>query len=288
VVGVLGFSFKAILVKLAYGWASIDAVTLLTLRMLYAAPMFALMAWWAMRKSSVQPISRRDWWMLAWLGFIGYYVSSLLDFMGLQYITAALERLVLYLYPTMVVLLSAALYGQRIDSRKVIALALSYAGIVLVFAHDLSFGGDNRALWLGGGLVMASALLYSLYLVGAGPVIRRLGSMRFISYAMLISAGFVFAQFVVTRPLSLLAAPLRLQMLSLAMALLSTVLPTLLIAEAIRRMGADRTSLVGSLGPVFTIVLGYWILGEPMHGIQLVGAALVLAGVTLVSLKAAP
>jgi drug/metabolite transporter (DMT)-like permease len=212
----------------------------------------------------------------------------LLDFMGLQYITAALERLVLYLYPTMVVLLSAALYGQRIDSRKVIALALSYAGIVLVFAHDLSFAGDTRALWLGGGLVMASALLYSLYLVGAGPVIRRLGSMRFISYAMLISSGFVFAQFVATRPLALLAAPLRIQLLSLAMALLSTVLPTLLIAEAIRRMGADRTSLVGSLGPVFTIVLGYWILGEPMHGIQLIGAALVLAGVTLVSLKAAP
>lgn len=286
IIGVLGFSFKAILVKLAYVWAPIDAVTLLALRMLYAAPMFLMMAWWASRNAADKPMTRRDWLLLGWLGFIGYYLSSLLDFMGLQYITAALERLVLFLYPTMVVLLTAALFRQRIGGRKILALALSYAGILLVFAHDLRFGDNARALWLGGALVFASAFCYSLYLVGAGPVISRLGSMRFIAWAMLISAVFVVTQFLATRPLSALDVPLRIHLLALAMATLSTVLPTYLIAEAIKRIGADRTSLVGSLGPVFTIVLGYWILGEPIFGIQLAGAALVLCGVTLVTLQA--
>jgi drug/metabolite transporter (DMT)-like permease len=285
VIGVLGFSFKAILVKLAYSMASIDAVTLLALRMIYAAPFFALMAWWATRREGAAPIARGDWFRLAWLGFIGYYISSLLDFMGLEYITASMERLVLFLYPTMVVLLSMVLFKQRIGGRIVLALALSYAGILLVFAHDIRVGSDPHALWLGGGLVFASALCYSMYLVGVGPVIARLGSLRFISWAMLISSGFVVAQFLAMRPLAALAAPPSIQLLSLAMAICSTVLPTLLIAEAIKRIGANRTSLIGSLGPVFTIALGYWILGEPVHWIQLAGAALVLAGVTLVTLQ---
>ena len=285
VIGVLGFSFKAILVRLAYATAPIDAVTLLALRMIYAAPLFALMAWSATRRGGAAPIARSDWLRLFWLGFVGYYVSSLLDFIGLEYITASIERLVLFLYPTMVVLLSAVLFKQRIGGRTVLALALSYAGILLVFAHDLRLGGDARALWLGGGLVFASALCYSLYLVGVGPVIARLGSLRFIAWAMLISSGFVIAQFLATRPLVALAAPPSIQLLSLAMAVGSTVLPTLFVAEAIRRIGANRTSLIGSLGPVFTIALGYWILREPVQWIQLAGAALVLAGVMLVTLR---
>ena len=284
VIGVLGFSFKAILIKLAYAWAPIDPVTLLALRMLYSAPFFALMAWWASRRAKA-PIARGDWLHILWLGFIGYYLASLVDFMGLQYVTASLERLMLYLYPTLVVVLSAVLLKQRITGRILIALALSYAGIVLVFGRDLSLAGDQHALWLGGALVFAGAALYAVYLVAAGSVIGRLGSMRFIAWAMLASTVFVLLQFVLTRPMTALAAPLRLQLLSLTMALLSTVLPTFLIAEAIRRVGANRTSLVGSLGPVFTIWLGWWLLGEPVHWIQLGGVALVLAGVTLVTLR---
>jgi drug/metabolite transporter (DMT)-like permease len=193
--------------------------------------------------------------------------------------------LMLYLYPTLVVVLSAVLLKQRITGRILIALALSYAGIVLVFGRDLSLAGDPHALWLGGALVFAGAALYAVYLVAAGPVIGRLGSMRFISWAMLASTVFVLLQFVLTRPMAALAVPARIQSLSLTMALLSTVLPTFLIAEAIRRIGANRTSLVGSLGPVFTIWLGWWLLGESVHWIQLGGVALVLAGVTLVTLR---
>ena len=284
VIGVLGFSFKAILIKLAYAWAPIDAVTLLALRMIYSAPFFALMAWWATRRTAT-PIGKRDWLHILWLGFIGYYLASLVDFMGLQYVSASLERLMLYLYPTLVVVLSAVLLKQRITGRIVIALALSYAGIVLVFARDLSLAGDPHELWLGGGLVFAGAALYAVYLVAAGPVIGRIGSLRFIAWAMLASTVFVLLQFALTRPLAALAAPLRIQLLSLTMAVLSTVLPTFLIAEAIRRIGANRTSLVGSLGPVFTIWLGWWLLAEPVHWIQLGGVALVLAGVALVTLR---
>ena len=285
VVGVLGFSFKAILIKLAYAWSPIDAVTLLALRMIYATPFFLLMALWSTRRRGTPPMARKDWIAILWLGFIGYYLASLVDFMGLQYVTAALERLMLYLYPTIVVVISAIFLKQRITGRILLALALSYAGILLVFARDLSLAGDPHAIWVGGALVFAGAFLYALYLVGAGPVIARLGSLRFIALAMLVSAVFVFLQFVLTRPVSALDLPSRIHLLSLAMAVFSTVLPTYLVAEAIKRIGANRTSLVGSLGPVFTIALGFWILGEPLHWIQFGGAALVLAGVALVTLR---
>ncbi len=285
VLGVLGFSFKAILIKLAYAWHPVDAVTLLTLRMLFAAPFFVAMAWWASSRPGALPLARRDWRDLAWLGFIGYYLASLLDFMGLAYITAALERLVLFLYPTMVVLLSALLRGKPVTRRTVAALLLSYSGIAVVFAQDAGLAGDARGVWTGGALVFASAFLYASYLVGAGDVIARVGSMRFIAWAMLASAAFVFVQFVVTRDVALLRVPPSIYGISFAMAVFSTVLPTWLVAEAIRRIGANASSLVGSLGPLFTIGLGAAILGDPVSAVQLAGAALVLAGVLLVTLK---
>ena len=281
VAGVLGFSFKAILIKLAYAWSNVDPTTLLALRMLYSAPFFVAMAWWSGRGAA--PVAHADWRALVWLGFVGYYLASLLDFTGLAYITAALERLVLFLYPTMVVLLNAAIHRKPVGRRAWQALALSYAGIVLVFWHDLRVSGDPQAIAVGGALVFGSAFAYALYLVGAGRVISRLGSMRFIAWAMLASTVFVLAQFALTRPLAALDVPPRIHALSLAMAVFSTVLPTWLVAEAIRRIGANASSLIGSLGPVFTIGLGAVILGEPMHAIQLAGAALVLAGVLLVT-----
>ena len=284
-IGILGFSFKAILIKLAYSWAPIDPITLLTLRMIYSVPFFALMAWWATRSPDAKPMRRTDWLAILWLGFIGYYLSSLLDFIGLQYITASLERLVLFLNPTMVVLLSMALFRQRVGGRTWLALVLSYAGILLVFEHDLRYTGDIHGFWLGSSLVFAAAFFYALYLVGVGPVIARLGSLRFIAWAMLTSAVFVIVQFLLTRPLAALAAPASIQFLSLVMAVFSTVLPTFLVAEAIKRIGANRTSIIGSLGPLFTIWLGWWMLGEAVHWTQLIGAALVLSGVTLVTTK---
>jgi len=285
VFGVLGFSFKGILIKLAYQWEPPDPVTLLALRMLYSAPFFMVMAWWAGRTSTAPAISGTDWKRLAWLGFIGYYLGSLFDFLGLQYITASLERLVLFLYPTIVVVFSALLYRVRVTRRHVAALLLSYVGISLVFWYDLRVSGDVAATLTGGALVFASAVCYALYLVQAGDLITRLGSMRFIAWAMLGSTVFVLMQFVLTRPLTALFVPAPIHGLVLAMALFCTVLPTWLVAEAIRRIGANGSSLIGSLGPVFTIGFGAALLGESIHALQLAGAAFVVCGVLLVTFK---
>lgn len=283
VVGVLGFSFKAILIKLAYRYGPADPVALLTLRMLYAAPFFLAMAWWSGRAPATKPIGASDLRRLVGLGFIGYYVSSLLDFTGLQYITASLERLVLFLYPTIVVVLSAIYLARPVTRRAVAALVLSYAGIALAVWHDVRITGDAAATALGSALVFASAVGYAIYLVGAGGIIARLGSSRFIAWAMLASTVFIAVQFALTRPLDALALPAPVQALALAMAIFSTVLPTWMIAESIRRIGANTASLIGSLGPVFTIGLGALMLGEAVNLLQLVGVALVLAGVRLVS-----
>ena len=287
VLGVLGFSFKAILIKLAYRWAPVDPVALLTLRMVYSAPLFIAMAWWAGRASGARHIGLRDASLLVGLGFIGYYLSSLLDFLGLQYISASLERLVLFLYPTIVVVLSALFLAQPITRRAAAALALSYAGIALAVWHDIRITGDADAIALGSVLVFGSALGYAIYLVGAGGVIGRLGSSRFIAWAMLASTVFITAQFALTRSVSALRLPASVHALAVAMALFCTVLPTWMIAESIRRIGASTASLVGSLGPVFTIGFGALLLGEPVNLLQLVGVALVLAGVILVSRHAA-
>lgn len=278
---------KAIFIKLVYAGSSVDPVTLLALRMLYAAPFFLAIAWWSGRAADARPITPSDWRALAALGFIGYYFSSLLDFLGLQYISAALERLVLFLNPTIVVVLSALFLGKAITRRAVAALALAYAGIALCLWQNLAVGGDLLATALGTGLVFASALTYAFYLVGSGQVIARLGSSRFIAWAMLASTVFVLIHFALTRPLAALAAPAAVHRLTLAMAVFSTVLPTWLIAESIRRMGANAASLVGSLGPVFTMGIGAVVLGEPVFAIQLAGAALVLAGVMLVTMRPA-
>jgi drug/metabolite transporter (DMT)-like permease len=283
VLGVLGFSFKAILIKLAYRAAPVDPVALLTLRMLYSAPFFVAMAWWAGRAPAARPIERPDALRLIGLGFIGYYLSSLLDFMGLQYISASLERLVLFLYPTIVVLLSAMFLRQPVTRRAAAALALSYVGIALAVWHDIRVSGDAASIALGGALVFGSAVGYATYLVGAGGVIARLGSSRFIAWAMLASTVFVTLQFALTRSPTTLDVPWPVHALTFAMAVFSTVLPTWMIAESVRRIGASASSLVGSLGPMFTIGLGALLLGEAVNLLQLVGVALVLAGVMLVS-----
>jgi drug/metabolite transporter (DMT)-like permease len=276
-----GFSLKAILVKLAYAWHGVDAIALLALRMLFALPFFLALAW--QTRASGARLSAGDWLRLGWLGLTGYYLASILDFWGLAYITAGLERLILFTYPTLVVVIGAWLGRRRVARREGLALALSYAGIALAFASDLRLSTDRAALLLGSGLVFGSAVAYALYLLASGATIARVGARRTAAYAMLISTGLVLAQFVVTQPLAALRQPLSIYGLALAMAVFSTVLPSVLLAEAIKRSGAGRVALIGSAGPIITIYLGVVALGEPATGVQLVGAGLVLAGVLLVT-----
>jgi drug/metabolite transporter (DMT)-like permease len=249
----------------------------------YSAPFFVAMAWWCGRAAGAKPIGARDARLLVALGFVGYYLSSLLDFIGLQYVTAALERLVLFLYPTIVVVLSALFLAQPVTRRAAVALALSYAGIALAVWHDIRVTGDAGATALGASLVFGGALGYATYLVAAGGIIVRLGSSRFIAWAMLASTAFIVAQFALTRSLSALNVPPKVHALTLAMAVFCTVLPTWMIAESVRRIGASTSSLIGSLGPMFTLGFGALLLDEPINALQLCGVALVLAGVMLVS-----
>jgi drug/metabolite transporter (DMT)-like permease len=284
-VAAIAFSGKAIIIKLAY--PGVDAVTLLALRMLFSMPFFLLLAWWAGRGSQVKPLSASDRWAVIGLGLLGYYLASLFDFLGLQYITAALERLVLFLYPTIVVLISAALYGRVITGRDVAALVLSYAGIALVFANDLATRQEN--VLLGSFWVFLSALCYAVYLLGSGRYVERLGSMRFACLAALVSCVGVLAHFLVVSDAALIwSQPREVHGLALLMAVASTVMPIIFTSEGIRRIGASHASMIGSVGPVATIALGYGFLDEPVTAIQLAGAALVLAGVLAISLGRSP
>ena len=283
--GAFGFSAKAIFAKLAYAASTVDAITVLTFRMLFSLPFFALMIWLAQRDATRARLARREWIAILWLGFLGYYLASLLDFTGLQYISATLERLILFLNPTIVVLLSALVLRKPITRRTAVALGLSYAGIVLVFAHDFQLAQETAALLIGGGLVFASAITYAMYLVGSGEIIRRVGAARYTAYGISVSALFVFLQFLATRPLSALNQPVTVYWTTAGMALFSTVLPIWLTNEAIRRVGTNRVALIGTIGPILTIGLSAIVLGETITLVQIGGAALVVAGVVLVTMK---
>ncbi|MGH8631049.1 MAG: DMT family transporter [Burkholderiales bacterium] len=278
----IGFSAKAVIIKIAYTYP-VDAGTLLALRMLFSAPFFVLMALWSGR--SGEPLSSEDWKWVSILGFTGYYLASYLDFLGLVYVTASLERLILFLYPTIVVLLSAWLLKTPIRRHDVAALALSYGGIALVFRESLNLAGDPQDLAVGGALVFASGLVFSFYLIGVGRILAKLGSARFTAYAMLVACAACLVQFLFTHRLAALRLPMPVYALSLLMAVVSTVLPAWFMSEGIRRVGASRAAMAESIGPVATIFLGYWILDEEITGVQLAGVVLVLAGVTLVSVR---
>lgn len=286
----VGFSVKSILIKLAY-LDQVDAITLLALRMAFAVPFFVAVAIWLNGRDAVS-LKRQDWYAVILLGLVGYYLSSFLDFLGLLYISAGLERLILFLYPTMTVILSALIFKKPIGRKVMLAMALSYAGIVLVFFHDVGMSQHNDAIsqadvLLGAALVFGSALSYSFYLVGAGHAIERMGATRFTAYASIVASVACVLQFAVTHPLSSLNLPLRVYELSFAMAIFSTVLPLFLLSYAIRRIGSGNSSLIGSAGPVVTIALAYFFLNETVSMLQIAGTVLVLAGVLTVSLNSA-
>src|SRR5690242_12883339 len=230
VVAATAFSGKAVIIKLAYRY-NVDAVTLLALRMTFSAPLFGLLAWWATRGIDVQPLPAADLGGVLALGFVGYYLASYFDFLGLQYITAALERLLLFIHPTFVLLLSALLFGRRIVRRDVAAIALSYLGIVGVSVNDLATQPGN--VLLGSFWVLLSALFYAANLIGGGRLVGRIGSLRFACYAGLVSCAGVLAHFAVASDVSRIASqPAPVYWLALLMALVSTVLPIVLTSEA--------------------------------------------------------
>ncbi|MDX2270224.1 MAG: DMT family transporter [Bryobacter sp.] len=275
----LGFAAKAILIKKAYQLAPVDSTTVLALRVLVSLPAFLVMAWLA----KGEKLSGRDWAILVWLGANGYYLASFFDFWGLQYITAALERVILFTYPGIVLLLNAVWFGKKVKPVEFAALGLAWLGIGFVFYTDLMHSEQPAGVMKGALLVLGSAVTYAIYLVGSAKIVGRIGSARLTGIVVSVAAGFISMHFLLTHPVQDLVQPPPIYGVALALAVFSTVLPIFLTSEALRRIGANRMAIVGSVGPVLTIWLGYWILGEPVTGVQLAGTGLVLLGVGLVS-----
>ncbi|WP_431862051.1 DMT family transporter [Azospirillum sp.] len=282
VAGVLAFSLRPVIIKTAYTYG-VDPITLILLRMVFALPFFLGMAAWSGWRGGRARISGRDWALTLGLGALGYYLASFFDFLGLQYVSAGIGRLLLFLYPTIVVVLSALFLGKRIGGREVLSLAVSYAGVALVVSTEWRDGGADFG-W-GALLVFGSAVCYAVYLVAGSKVIERVGSLRFTAYALTSASVCCIVQFLALRPLSALDLPAAVYGLSGIMAVVCTVLPVFMTAEALRRVGANSVALVGALGPVSAAGLGYLALGEEVTWVQMVGAALVVFGVMIVSLK---
>jgi drug/metabolite transporter (DMT)-like permease len=275
--GAIGFSGKAIIAKLAYRHG-VDAVTVVMYRMLFALPLFLALTAWATRRAGGQavPLSRADWLGVLGLGFSGYYASSMLDFWGLQYISASLERLILYLNPTLVLLLGWLLYRRPITLRQAVAMAVSYAGVLLVFRHEL--GLEREGVVQGGLLVLGSAVCYAVYLVYSGELVKRIGSLRLVGWASTVACMLCLLHFVLLRPLSAARVPEPVLWLSALNALACTAAPVLMVMMAVERLGPGLAAQMGMVGPMSTILLGVCLLGEPFNRDILLGTVLVLAG----------
>lgn len=283
--GALCFSAKAVFVKLAYQY-EVDSISLLALRMLFSLPLFLLLAGWSLRnkKSKYAKPDNREWLYIAALGILGYYLASMFDFLGLQYIGASLERLILFVYPTMVLILSAIFLRQPIQRDQYIALGLTYFGIALAFIGGIELN-ESKQLFLGGGLILLSAFIYACYLIGSGSLLPKVGTIRFTAYAMMAACFGVLVHHGLFYRWKLFHFAPEVYQWSIMMALFSTVLPSFLISEGIRLIGAGNAAIIGSVGPISTIVLAYLFLGERLSSWQWVGAALVISGVMWISLR---
>ncbi len=284
--GAIAFSGKAIIVKLAYRY-DVDAVTLIMYRMLFALPLFVGLAWWASRHQRnaagelAAPLSVRDMLGIAGLGVTGYYLASFLDFLGLQYISASLERLILYLNPTLVLLLGWVVYRRRVSGMQWLAMGVSYAGVLLVFGHEVDFNGSN--VLLGAALVFASAVSYAIYLVFSAEMLKRVGSLRLVGLASCVACVLCLVQFALLKPLSAAMVAPEVIWLSVLNAVACTFAPVVLVMLGVERLGASLASQTGMLGPMSTIAMGVIILGETFNAWIVAGTALVLSGVFLVT-----
>lgn len=274
----VAFSAKAVIAKLGYQQGA-DPATLLSLRMALSLPFFVVAALWTSRGRS--PLPRAEVGKIVLLGVLGYYLASVLDFYGLVYISAGLERLILFVYPTLVVVMSAVAFKTPITRRTLLALALTYAGVALAVKTETeSATGPN--LWLGVALIFGCALSYAAYLVGSGRLIPRVGSLRFTALAMIVSTAAMLVHFAVVGGTFVGHAP-GIYLCGALLALVCTVLPVFLLAEGIRRIGAGPSAIIGAVGPVSTIGLAHVLLGEPVHLLQALGTLLVLVGATVVA-----
>lgn len=284
--GAICFSTKAIFVKLAYRETAVDAVSLLALRMIFSLPFFAISAYASSSKAGNVKFTSKQWLYIALIGCLGYYVSSLLDFLGLQYVSAGIERLILFIYPTMVLLITSVFFREKLKSYQWIAVAITYAGLALAFINEVRLADElTPQFYLGSFLIFGCSITYALYIVGSGRIIPQVGASKFNSYAMSFACLAVLIHYFLTSEQSILNHSYSVYGYALAMALFSTVIPSYLVTEGIKRIGSENAAIVGSIGPISTILQAYIFLYEPISFLQISGTVLVLIGVLLIGKK---
>ncbi|MER3373654.1 MAG: DMT family transporter [Allomuricauda sp.] len=282
ILGVVLFSSKAVMVKLAYQY-QVDTLDLLMFRMFFSLPFYILILFVIRKKRSTLEIKTKDYlWLLAF-GFVGYYLASYFDFLGLNYIKAGLERIILFVYPTIVVFLSWLFFREKITKVQSMAIVITYIGVVVTFWNELEIVGNEA--FVGGFLVLLSAITYASYLVGSGWLIPKFGVLRFTCYAMIVSTFCIFIHYTLSGDWDLFNYPLPVYGYGLAMAIFATLIPSFLVSASIKRLGASNFSILGSLGPVSTILLAYVFLAEKLTYWQLLGMLIVIFGVTYLSLN---
>ncbi len=274
------------MVKLAFTGTGVDALSLLMLRMLCALPFYIAVVWYSNTRQQKIPLTAKQWWQLLWLGLFGYYLSSLLDFEGLQYVSAGLERLILFLYPTFVVLINLFFFRQKISGVQKLALLLTYTGIAIAYFGEMQVDFTNRNFLLGSFLIFLCAVTYSLYIVGSGKLIPRIGATRFTTYAMLAATAGIFIHFIFRNNWAVFAGNNNtIWLYGLALAVIATVIPSFMISAALKKIGSNNVAIISSIGPVSTIVQAHFFLGEQMHAAQAAGTILVIIGILLIGWK---
>ncbi|HLZ15778.1 MAG TPA: DMT family transporter [Cyclobacteriaceae bacterium] len=288
--GAVIFSTKAILVKLAFRHTHTDGLTLLMLRMLLSLPFYLLAAFWGSRKEDNVRMSRRQWTGVIALGLLGYYLSSLFDFIGLQYISAGLERLILFLYPSFSVLINSVLFRQKVSRVQYWALAFTYLGIGIAYFGELKIDTGNPNFYWGSFLIFLCSITYAFYLSGTGRMVPVLGAAKFTTYSMLAATTAILLHYFIRQGLrgeELLpvSAGGRLWMYGVLLALVATVIPSFMLSAGMKIIGPNNAAIVTSVGPVSTILQAHFVLGDPIFPEQVIGTVLVIIGVLWIGWK---
>jgi drug/metabolite transporter (DMT)-like permease len=284
VLGAVCFSTKAIVVKLAYLAYPVDAITLLAIRMLFSLPFFLISAMLMSNQKDNVKFTSKQWLQIAVLGCFGYYISSILDFEGLKFVSAGIERLILFIYPTFVLLISSVWLKRKVRTIEWVAVVITYVGLLVAFAGEATvLGGPD--FYFGAVLILICALTYAIYIVGSGALIPVVGAVKFNSYAMSFAAMAVLTHFMLKGTQSVLGLPFSIYAYGFFMAIVSTVIPSFLVSISIKRLGANTTAIIASIGPVSTILQAYWLLGDSVSVMEIAGTGFILLGILVISWK---
>ncbi len=286
--GAILFSTKAIIVKLAFGSTHTDALTLLTLRMIFSLPFYVVAAFIVSGHKDNKKMNVKEWLLVITLGIFGYYLSSLFDFIGLQYVSAGLERLILFLYPTFAVLINAYFFRQKISGIQGLALVFTYAGIAIAYFGELTTDSRNPNFYFGSFMIFLCSITYSIYIAGSGKVIPITGANKFTAYAMLAATAGIFIHFTIKGNIKTLETGSTLWLYGIMLAVFSTVLPSFMLSQGLKKMGSNNVAIISGIGPVSTIVQAHFILGEKIFAAQIAGTLLVIIGVLLIGWRRKP